>query len=133
MVWTLPRSLSLLRRFPGPNVPIIVSRGHSDWPAMRVLKRLGGSRSDCSVFPNALPPHLVGLLLDRRSLVDLTCSLLGYTCLFGRGLFSLLLLALRFFPSPLFSPRSPFRFCFIQHREVPVQDDIRIPKPCLAL
>src|SRR5215469_15254666 len=95
MVWTLPRSLSLLRRFPGPNVPIIVSRGHSDWPAMRVLKRLGGSRSDCSVFPNALPPHLVGLLLDRRSLVDLTCSLLGYTCLFGRGLFSLL---------PAFSP-----------------------------
>src|SRR6266516_2494165 len=106
MAWTLPRSLSFLRRFHGPNVPIIVSRGHSDWSAMCVRKRLGGSRSDCSVFPNTLPPPSVGPLLDRRSLVSLTFSLFGCACLFGESLFSLLL-ALRFLPSSPFSPRCP--------------------------
>ena len=37
--------------------------------------------------------------------------------------------------SSLFSPfRSlSFRFCFIQHGEIPVQGGIRIAKPCLAL
>jgi hypothetical protein len=37
--------------------------------------------------------------------------------------------------SPIFSlfPSLSFRFCFLQHSEVPVQDDIRIPTLCLAL
>lgn len=74
MAGTRPCFLSLLRRFPGPNVPMTVSHGHNDWRAVRALKRPGGSRFDYSVFPNALPPPSVGPLLDRRSLVHL-CSL----------------------------------------------------------
>ncbi len=87
MAGMLPHSLLLLRRFPVLNGPIIVSRGHSDWLAMRALKHPRGSRSDYSVFPDTLPPPSVGLLLDRCSLVHFMFSLVGCSCPFEGCLF----------------------------------------------
>ena len=132
MARVLPLSMLLLRCFPGPSGPIIVSHGHSGWLAMRVQKRLSRSQSGCSVFPNALPPHSVGPQLDRRSQFHL-CSLPADmpVCLAESFLYPLAGSPL----PPIFSLfRSPsFRFGFIQHGGAPIQHDIRIPKPCLAL
>ena len=115
MPGTLPHSLPLLRRFPGPSGPILVSVGRSSWLAMRIQKQLGRSQSDCSAFPNALPPHSVGPQLDRRSQFHL-CSLPADMpiCLAESFLYPLAGSPL----PPIFSRfRSPsFRFGFIQHR-----------------
>lgn len=82
----------------GPNVPILVSRGHNDWPAMRVPKRPGRSKFGCSVFPNALPPRSGGPQLDRCSLVHLG-TLPQIRLSAWRSLFSILC----YFPSSLSS------------------------------
>jgi hypothetical protein len=127
MPGTLPHSLPLLCRFPGPSVPILVSVGSSGWIAMRIQKRLGRSQSDCSAFPNALPPHSDGPQLYRCSLIHLTYSLFGCACLFV-GVFFLFCCQLSDC-SPLLS----FLLAVLLHCEIPGQDDIRIPKSRLAL
>jgi hypothetical protein len=121
------------RRFPVPSVPILVSRGYSDWLAMPAPKRLGGSRSDCSAFLNTLPPHSVGPQRNQRFRVHLV---------FPRPRRSVFLRAAPFSSSPVGSstplpfPRSRssvFCFCFMQDGGNPVLDNAHTPNPYAAL